>query len=130
MRARYKSPSGTGTIDAPDSLTVGQLLDELRTRTGIKDFTVKFGPPMAMKTLDTSLATEPARSLGIHGETLTIVPEEPRSVSTVHQGTEKQHRTPGKQMRHGEEEKPEDIHVPWPERDGILCEKPSDLLHR
>lgn len=110
MRARYKGPAGTGIIEMPDSATVQDILDELRARTGIVSFTIKYGPPMAMKTLDLGQAGETARSIGLHGETLTIVPEEaPPAPDTTTQAASQP------------SEGPEDINVPWPGREGTLC---------
>ncbi|KAL6400383.1 hypothetical protein AUP68_16086 [Ilyonectria robusta] len=111
MRARYKGPAGTGIIEMPDSATVQDVLDELRARTGIVSFTIKYGPPMAMKTLDLGQVGETARSIGLHGETLTIVPEEaPPAPDTTTQAASQP------------SEGPEDINVPWPGREGTLCD--------
>lgn len=110
MRARYKGPAGTGIIEMLDSATVQDVLDELRARTGIVSFTIKYGPPMAMKTLDLGQVSETARSIGLHGETLTIVPEEaPLAPDTTTQAASQP------------SESPEDINVPWPGREGTLC---------
>ncbi|KAH6989435.1 hypothetical protein BKA56DRAFT_575756 [Ilyonectria sp. MPI-CAGE-AT-0026] len=117
MRARYKGPAGTGIIEMPDSATVQDVLDELRARTGIVSFTIKYGPPMAMKTLDLGQVGETARSIGLHGETLTIVPEEaPPAPDTTTQAASQP------------SEGPEDINVPWPGREGTLLLRvmPSD----
>lgn len=117
MRARYKAPDGTGTIEVPDSATVQDVLDELRARTGIASFTVKYGPPMAMKTLDLGQVSEVARSVGLHGETLTIVPEEAPAAPAPTSHPSKAGSRPGGQSS----ESPEDINVPWPAREGTLC---------
>ncbi|KAF4963862.1 hypothetical protein FSARC_8156 [Fusarium sarcochroum] len=89
MRARFKGPAGTGILEIPDDATVQTLFDELRTKTGISNFSIKYGPPMAMKTLETSQNDQIARSLGLHGETLTIVPEDipPPPAEPVQTGT-------------------------------------------
>ncbi|KAH7129302.1 hypothetical protein B0J13DRAFT_135143 [Dactylonectria estremocensis] len=116
MRARYKGPAGTGIIEASDSATVQDIVEELRARTGIDRFTIKYGPPMAMRTLDLSQVAETARSIGLHGETLTIVPDEappaPASVQAISQPSEN----------------PDEINVPWSGREGTLLLRvmPSD----
>lgn len=130
MRARYKGPSGTGILELPDDATVEAVFSELRTKTGISSFTLKYGPPMAMKSLDLSQRDQGAKSLGLHGETLTIVPDEARPVSPVPQpktedtallsDTQAQ-RQPERQTT----KSPEDIHVPWPEREGTICKEPT-----
>ncbi|KAK7426332.1 ubiquitin-specific protease otu1 [Neonectria magnoliae] len=124
MRARYKAPDGTGIIDVPDSATVQDVLDELRAQTCIPSFTVKYGPPMAMKTLDPSQVNEVARSVGLHGETLTIVPEEAPVAPAPATQAFKAGSRPGGQSSEG----PEDINVPWPAREGTLLLRvmPSD----
>ena len=122
MRARYKGPAGTGIVEIPDEATVEALFDELRARTGIRNFTVKYGPPMAMRTIESSQRKAVARSLGLHGETLTIVPDEARPVtppvtSTVH--------PPKSQPATSPSEGPEEVNVPWLEREGTLRELSS-----
>ncbi|KAI5460246.1 hypothetical protein BGZ63DRAFT_509537 [Mariannaea sp. PMI_226] len=115
MRARYKGPAGTGIIELPDSATVQELLNELQTRTGFVSFTVKYGPPMAMKSLDLSLAGETARSVGLHGETLTIVPAEaPPAPIRPLEAKEPRQAAPQSHSNI------EDINIPWREREGTL----------
>ena len=118
MRARYKSPTGNGTVEVADNATLQTVLDELRSRTGLQRFTVKFGPPMAMQTLDLSRHAETARSLGLHGETLTIVPDEPRPVTPVlAEALAPSQPSAGPQLS-TTQDNPGDINIPWPERDG------------
>lgn len=125
MRARYKSPSGTGTIELADDVTLEGLLIELKIRTGVESFTVKYGPPMAMKTLDLSRRMETARSLGLHGETLTIVPDEMRAVTPPAAAPQNDNAQISQTAL---QDNPEDINIPWPERDGTLCE--SGEIHK
>lgn len=129
MRARYKGPAGTGVVEVNDDASVQSLLDEIRSKTGIERFSIKYGPPMAMKTLDQCHLNQTAKALGLHGETLTIVPDEARSVSPISAGPEialpnqQQTRDSQQQPRLQLDEQPEDINVPWPEREGTLCER-------
>jgi ubiquitin thioesterase OTU1 len=126
MRARYKGPAGTGTIEIEDTASIQDLFDELRAKTGIQEFAVKYGPPMDMKTLESGSKAMTAKELGLHGETLTIVPQETRSLTPF--GT-----TPLKDEAKMEElhphlepstqsgKEPDDIVIPWAEREGTLC---------
>lgn len=129
MRARFKGPSGTGVLELPDDATVQAVFDELRSKTGIKSFSIKYGPPMAMKTLTLDQRNELARSLGLHGDTLTISPDEARPITPVQALTV---QTP--QPKHSSRpltqsgENPEDINVPWTEREGTLCKFHSKLI--
>lgn len=120
MRARFKGPAGTGIVELPDDATVEALFNELRTKTGITNFGVRYGPPMAMKSLEVSQGDQNARSLGLHGETLTIVPEESSSapVEPVQTGTV-QHQTMTSRAAK-KNESPEDVNVPWSQREGTL----------
>ncbi|UNI17313.1 ubiquitin-specific protease otu1 [Purpureocillium takamizusanense] len=130
MRTRFKTASGTGIIEIDDDATVDALFDEIKARTGINRFVVKYGPPMAMKTLDLSHAHEAASSLGLHGETLTVVTDE--SNSTDPEGTIKASMSPREKFESRpfptDNEPAEDIVVPWPEREGTLLLRimPSD----
>ncbi|KAK5993140.1 Ubiquitin thioesterase OTU1-like protein [Cladobotryum mycophilum] len=117
MRARYKSPTGTGILEVVDNATVETLFDEMRKQTGIYSFTLRYGSPLAMKSITYRQKDETVKSLGLHGETLTIVPDEQRPLSPMEQ--------PGIQnsssSRAVRSDKPEDITVPWPEREGTVC---------
>lgn len=125
MRARYKSPNGTGTIDLTDDATLQEVLNELKDRTGLQSFTIKYGPPMAMRSLDLSRLTETAKDLRLHGETLTIVPDEPRSITPIGDTVvNPPNNAESQNRRRSPQDGPEDINVPWPERDGTLCERP------
>ncbi|RFN43977.1 hypothetical protein FIE12Z_11787 [Fusarium flagelliforme] len=125
MRARYKGPAGTGILELPDDATVQAIFDEIKTKTGFAKFGVKYGPPMAMKSLDASQNDQIARSLGLHGETLTIVPDESlsTSVESPQTATVQHQATASKAVK--KNESPEDVNVPWPEREGALL-MPSD----
>ncbi|VUC34552.1 unnamed protein product [Clonostachys rosea] len=132
MRARYRGPGGSGTLELSDDATVQALFDELRSKSGISGFSVKYGPPMAMKLLNLAEdGPKPARSLGLHGETLTIVPDEARPISPVYSAppapaTSEKSRPAAPNPKASE--KPEDINVPWVEQEGTLLLRvmPSD----
>lgn len=129
MRARYKGPAGTGVVEVNDDASVQSLLDVIRSETGIQCFSIKYGPPMAMKTLDYSDLNQTARTLGLHGETLTIVPDQERSVSPIPTApkislsSQQQNQDSQRQSRMQSGEQPEDINVPWAEREGTLCKR-------
>jgi ubiquitin thioesterase OTU1 len=123
MKARYKGPAGTGIITLPDDATVKAVFEELKAKTGIAEFTIKFGPPMSMRNVDISYGDADAKSLGLNGETLTIAPREARSIAPVQPAGEMRHPS----RRHdgtssGSAQSPEDVTVPWPEREGTVCE--------
>ncbi|KAF4121588.1 hypothetical protein GMORB2_1996 [Geosmithia morbida] len=122
MKARFKGPSGTGVIELDDTAGVENLCKELRERTGIQEFSIKYGPPMAMRTLDTADKFQSVKSLGLHGETLTIVPNESNSSPTTStQKAEPHPRYISRNQRQAESKQgPEEITVPWPEREGTL----------
>lgn len=125
MKARFKGPSGTGVIELEDNASVDALCKRLIDQTGIQEFSIKYGPPMAMRNLDMA-SSESVKSLGLHGETLTIVPEESSSGTATaaparHTGSRLEQST-GQQRQAKSQQDPEDIVVPWPEREGTLRE--------
>lgn len=127
MKCRYKGPTGTGVLELGDDASVQTIFDELKSKTRIQDFTLKYGPPMAMQSLDASHLTVSAKSLGLHGETLTIVPEASRPISPTLESTAELPVVQGGRDRRLKptdqgNEQPEDVVVPWPEREGTLCE--------
>ncbi|KAF7563757.1 hypothetical protein G7046_g373 [Stylonectria norvegica] len=133
MRARYKGPAGTGIVEIPDDATVQVLFDELRAKTGIASMSIKFGPPMAMRSLGLDQKDQIAKSLGLHGETLTIVPDEARSITPPatdpSEAQEAQSsRNEASRAKKKPRDGPEDINIPWPEREGTLLLRvmPSD----
>ncbi|OAA73760.1 Ovarian tumor, otubain [Cordyceps fumosorosea ARSEF 2679] len=126
MRARYKWPGGTGIITLGDDATLGDVVKELTTRTLVTNFGIKFGPPTAMKDLDMTETDQLAKSLGIHGETLTLVPREERPFPSKQSiGEEHSFRA----EHHGEQKlEPHEVNVPWGSREGTLLLRvmPSD----
>jgi ubiquitin thioesterase OTU1 len=133
MRARYRGPAGSGTLELGDDATVQVLFDELRSKSGIASFSVKYGPPMAMKLLNLEEdGDKPARSLGLHGETFTIVPDEARPISPLYSAPaapapSEKRRPPASNPEASE--KPEDINVPWVEKEGTLCRFQAHQVH-
>ncbi|KAI0599678.1 hypothetical protein F4775DRAFT_105480 [Biscogniauxia sp. FL1348] len=81
MKLRYKAPSGGGTVELGDAATVSQLLDALRASTGYTDVIVKYGWPPRALGADQAGAT--LQSLGLHRESLTVVPDESTSAATA-----------------------------------------------
>ncbi|KAH7376586.1 OTU-like cysteine protease [Plectosphaerella cucumerina] len=128
MRARYKGPAGTGVLSLEDDATVGQLFDLIREQSGISAFTLKYGWPL--KTLDQSQKGDIAKSLGLNGETFTIVPDEaslppPAPAPTAASSSSAKPGPPAASSsmwgdpsppRQG----PESVSLPWPERNGTL----------
>lgn len=116
MRARYKDPNGTGVVEIDDNATVGTLFEALKAKTSFDHFTVKYGPPASMHTIDMDQIGVIAKSLGLHGETLTIVPSEiPIPLRCKEQ--------PNNPIAFED-----DCIIPWPERVGnlVLRVVPSD----
>lgn len=131
MRTRYKGPSGTGIVNLGDDATVKDILEDVRSKTGIQSFSVKYGPPMAMKAINSSEHNSLAKSLGLDGETLTIVPDEVRSITppiVPDAGLGKSGRDAPNQSQRGSDNKPEDISVPWPEREGTICKCSASIV--
>lgn len=118
MRARYKWPGGTGIITLGDDATLGDVIQELTSKTLLTNFGIKFGPPTAMKSLDLREINQTAKQLGLHGETLTVVPNEKQPSPTARLTSDKPSVALGQQRRAKAE--PQDVNVPWGARDGTL----------
>ena len=133
MRSRYKAPGGTGVLDLADEATVEQLLAEIESKTGHSDFVVKYGWPP--KVLDTSQKDVVAKSLGLHGETLTIVPNDaaareseatpssnpddpapPASTAALPLKARSSRQAQSRSMA----ESAAEVTVPWPAKEGTL----------
>ncbi|KAI1100064.1 OTU-domain-containing protein [Jackrogersella minutella] len=81
MKIRYKAPSGGGMLELDDDAVVTQLLDALKSSTGLADFAVKYGwPPKALSTDQGDVSVQ---SLGLHRENLTIAPVENSSTASA-----------------------------------------------
>lgn len=74
MRIRFRGPSGGGLLELADDATVAQLLAALRAETGSGAIAVKFGWPL--QTLAAEQADLRVHDLGLHRESLTVVPFE------------------------------------------------------
>ncbi|ROT37888.1 OTU-domain-containing protein [Sodiomyces alkalinus F11] len=127
MRARYKGPAGTGVLSLDDAATVAQIFDEIRAKSGIGDFTLKYGWPL--KTLDASHKAESAKSLGLNGETFTIVPNEttappaaeaPASSASLSGLSLKRDTSSFLSAPTPPTKGPEGVSIPWPDRQGTL----------
>ncbi|EJP63257.1 OTU-like cysteine protease [Beauveria bassiana ARSEF 2860] len=126
MKVRYKWPGGTGIITLGDDATLADVVQELASKTSLSNFGIKFGQPTAMKTLDMSDLDQLAKKLGLHGETLTIVPHDARSSPTKQFAGETGILEP--EIHRRQTLMPQDVHVPWEVRDGTLLLRvmPSD----
>lgn len=131
MRSRYKSPAGTGIVEIDDGATVEVLFQALRAQTLIENFTIKYGPPTGMQTISLEHRELAAANLGLHGQTLTIVPGESKAdISNIR-------RPPAFEFKHAEATLSNSNHfddpiVPWPQREGSLCkfkETPCTYFH-
>lgn len=132
MRARYKGPAGTGVLSLEDDATVGQIFDAIKEQSGINGFTLKYGWPL--KTLDDTQKAENAKSLGLNGETFTIVPHESSlpeptpapapAKSTTFSGSGPSSGFSGFGGPQPPTKGPEGVSVPWPDREGTLREHP------
>ncbi|KAI9897098.1 hypothetical protein N3K66_008120 [Trichothecium roseum] len=133
MRARFRGPSGSGIVEFNDDATVANVFDKIREQTGIDHFSVKYGQPTSMETLGAGDANKGVKSLKLHGETLIVVPEEQtRDHITPDPMSQKEPRGGaeglGQNVKSRASENPEDINIPWPEREGTLLLRvmPSD----
>ncbi|KAL0936709.1 ubiquitin thioesterase otu1 [Colletotrichum truncatum] len=125
MRARYKGPGGTGVVSLGDDATVGQLFDEIKTQTGINDFTLKFGWPLQTLSLEQKDAN--AKELGLNGQSFTIEPapsqRQTPATSAASQTRPSDASVPiSKKPRldSASDPSPSDISIPWPERESTL----------
>ncbi|KAH6668674.1 OTU-like cysteine protease [Plectosphaerella plurivora] len=126
MRARYKGPAGTGVLSLEDDATVGQLFDLIKDQSGISSFTLKYGWPL--KTLDLGQKGEIAKSLGLNGETFTIVPDEsslpPPAPAPALAASSSSAPPAASSSMWGDPSPPtrgpESVSLPWPQRNGTL----------
>ncbi|KJZ75644.1 hypothetical protein HIM_04801 [Hirsutella minnesotensis 3608] len=117
MRIRYKGPLGAGQIELAEDATVEAIFGEIGKRLNINDFSIKYGLPMAMRTLEFDQKDRLATSLSLHKETLTIVPQVGGDLTSLSQNVGKEAATEHMaRSRQG----PDDVNVPWPEREGTL----------
>jgi len=81
MKIRFRGPSGAGSVELGDDATVAQLLSALKEQTGGGNIAVKFGWPL--QTLSSDQGDLQLQSLGLHRESLTVVPLEGGSASAA-----------------------------------------------
>lgn len=122
MRARYKGPGGTGVLSLSDDTTISQLYKEVRAKTGIPEFTLKYGWPL--KTLESDQMDKAAKELGLNGETFTIVPTEatqpPAAPAAIVAPSSSRPVIPVSDVSQPPTQGPESVSVAWAEREGTL----------
>lgn len=126
MRIRYKAPASTGILELQDDATLRDLFQKLEIATGLRHFTIKYGPPMAMQQLDANKRDLFAECIGLHGQSLTIVPKDP-GVAKAKTGnhtseTSLQQNQADSNGVSAEARNTSSLSVAWPEREGTLCE--------
>ncbi|GKT89958.1 LOW QUALITY PROTEIN: OTU-like cysteine protease [Colletotrichum tofieldiae] len=126
MRARYKGPGGTGVVSLEDTATVGDLFNEIKEKTGIADFSLKYGWPLQTLTLEQKDAN--AKDLGLNGQSFSIEPAQPRAITPPPAAPPAASRGPeaggpaAKKARldPDADATPSEISIPWPERESTL----------
>ncbi|OHX00259.1 OTU-like cysteine protease [Colletotrichum incanum] len=126
MRARYKGPGGTGVVSLEDTATVGDLFNEIKDKTGITDFSLKYGWPLQTLTLEQKDAN--AKDLGLNGQSFSIEPAQPRAITPPPAAPPAASRGPeagGPAVKKARldsdaDATPSEISIPWPERESTL----------
>lgn len=118
MKLKYKGPNGVGLIQVPDDSSIGNVFDELATEAGVRVQAIKYGLPMAMKTVDSSQRNEPAATFKLNGESVIIVPEE----ISLPLGPTSNFKT-SSNVYGDQAHDAGGVLVAWPERDGTMGEK-------
>ncbi|KAK1975403.1 OTU-like cysteine protease [Colletotrichum cereale] len=126
MRARFKGPGGTGVVSLDDTATVGDLFIEIKDKTGIADFSLKYGWPLQTLTLEHKDAN--ANDLGLNGQSFSIEPAQPRAFTPPPAAPPATARGPeaggpaAKKARldSDADATPSEISIPWPERESTL----------
>jgi ubiquitin thioesterase OTU1 len=105
---RVRAPSGQLRLDVEENSTLGQLVAVIRERTGLQDFTLKYGYPLKNLDLTTETTGATIASLGLRGETIVVAPADSRPAAPA----------PKPFVPKGVD--PDETVVEWPERGGYL----------
>jgi len=83
MRVRLKGPGGTAALTLEDDATVGDLIDQIKEKTGVPSFELKYGFPPKTLPLEQSATSKQLKDLGVKldGESLTISPKDDPAAS-------------------------------------------------
>lgn len=76
MRLRIRGPSGTSTAILEENATVNDLISQIKEKTGISKFDIKYGYPPRPLTLDSKSALLTSLDVKLNGEQLTISSKE------------------------------------------------------
>ncbi|OHE98528.1 OTU-like cysteine protease [Colletotrichum orchidophilum] len=133
MRARYKGPGGTGVVSLEDTATVQDLFNEIKDKTGIAEFSLKYGWPLQTLTLEQKDAN--AKDLGLNGQSFSIEPAQHRAITPPPVAPAA--RAPeasgpaSKKPRFDSDADPtpSEISIPWPERESTLRESATPILN-
>ncbi|EEP82107.1 conserved hypothetical protein [Uncinocarpus reesii 1704] len=77
MRVRIRGPSGQSTVSLQDTATVGDLLDQIKAKTALAGFDIKYGYPPRSLSLDQINRSTAITEIGVdlNGEQLIIIPK-------------------------------------------------------
>ncbi|KAL2877502.1 ubiquitin-specific protease otu1 [Colletotrichum sp. CLE4] len=123
MRARYKGPGGTGVVSLDDTATVGDLFNEIKDKTGIAEFSLKYGWPLQTLTLEQRDAN--AKDLGLNGQSFSIEPAHHRTITpppaaVAAPAARAPEASKRPRLDADADPSPSDISIPWPERESTL----------
>ena len=84
MRTRLRAPGGASTLQLPDDATVSDLIAQIKEKTSLSNFDVKYGYPPRPLVLDQYPKSQALSTLDVklNGEQLTISARDPPEEQT------------------------------------------------
>jgi ubiquitin thioesterase OTU1 len=126
IQISLRSPNGQSRIQIEDAATLGDLVELIKTKTELPNFTLKYGYPLRPLDISPSSQDTSIQDLKLRGETIVVAPvdtappapsqpapPEPKPKPFVPKGIE-----------------PDETSLEWPERGGYIGRVHTQILER
>jgi len=122
IQIRLRAPNGQARVEVDDEATLGDLIGLIKEKTGLVDFSLKYGYPLQNLDIGLDAQEKRVKEFQLRGETIVVAPmEAPTSVMIPQEAPAK----PAPKPFTPKGIEPDETSIEWPERGGhigsLLC---------
>ncbi|KAL2163738.1 hypothetical protein VTH06DRAFT_5797 [Thermothelomyces fergusii] len=117
IQISLRAPNGQSRVQIDDDATLKELVELVKEKTGLNNFTLKYGYPLKSLDISPSLQSTSIKELKLRGETIVVAPVDttpPAPVSQPAPAEPKQKPFTPKGIE------PDETSLEWPERGGYI----------
>jgi ubiquitin thioesterase OTU1 len=119
IQISLRAPNGQSRIQIEDESTLRELVELIKTKTELNNFSLKYGYPLKPLDISPSVQAASIKDLNLRGETIVVAPLDPRPPSPSTQAVSQEPK-PKPFTPKGIE--PDETSLNWPERGGHIGE--------